>query len=155
MHNWTQTGKGTYTRFLCHKNEGSVELKQRPIKMGGRIIYRTRSPKRAPFQTGINWWSHLRKVPGRRRISHTHLMWLWGLTLLKISSPGPVLRGTKWLLWRPPVRSPTLHSTYGINTGLIKIGSTIDHGRSRCKGWISWPTPYTYIHTHSLVLDFY
>jgi ribonuclease HI len=48
------SGKGTYTRTLCQKNEGSVEVKQRPIKMGGRTIYRTLSPKRTPFQTGID-----------------------------------------------------------------------------------------------------
>jgi hypothetical protein len=28
-------------------------------------------------------------------------MWLWGHSLFKISSPGLVLYGTKWLLWRP------------------------------------------------------
>jgi hypothetical protein len=55
IHNWTQTGKGTYNRALCQKNEGSVEVKQRQIKMGGRTIYRTLSPKRAPFQTMIEW----------------------------------------------------------------------------------------------------
>jgi hypothetical protein len=54
IHNWTSTGKGTYTRVLCQKNEGSVEIQQRPYKMGGRTIYRTLSPKRAPFQTGID-----------------------------------------------------------------------------------------------------
>jgi hypothetical protein len=54
IHNWTQTGKGTYTRALCQKNEGSVEIKHRPIKMGGRTLYRTLPPKRAPFQIGID-----------------------------------------------------------------------------------------------------
>jgi hypothetical protein len=34
IHNWSKTGKGTYTRALCQKNVGSVEIKQRPIKMG-------------------------------------------------------------------------------------------------------------------------
>jgi hypothetical protein len=37
--NWTQTGKGTYTRALCQKNKGSV--KQRPVKMDSRTVYRT------------------------------------------------------------------------------------------------------------------
>jgi hypothetical protein len=46
-------------------------------------------------------WSNLWKVPTRRRISHTYPVWLWGHSLFKISSPGPVLYGTKWLLWRP------------------------------------------------------
>jgi hypothetical protein len=41
IHNWTQTGKGTYTRALCQKNEGSTEIKQRPVKMGGRTILDT------------------------------------------------------------------------------------------------------------------
>jgi hypothetical protein len=52
IRNWTQRGKGTYTRALCQKNEGSVEVKQRPIKMGGRTTYRTLSHKGEPLQTG-------------------------------------------------------------------------------------------------------
>jgi hypothetical protein len=39
--NWTQTGKRTYTRTLCQKNEGAVKIKQKPATMGGRTIYRT------------------------------------------------------------------------------------------------------------------
>jgi hypothetical protein len=41
IRNWTQTGKGNYTRALCQNNEGSVEIKQRPIRTGGRTIYST------------------------------------------------------------------------------------------------------------------
>jgi hypothetical protein len=78
--------------------------------------------------------------------AHIYPMWLWGHSLFKISSSGPVLHGVKWLLWRPHIQSPTLHSRCGINKGLIKGGSTIDHWRSRYKGWILWPIPYTYIH---------
>jgi hypothetical protein len=51
-HNWTRTGKRTHIRALCQKNGGSIEIKQRPIRMGGRATYRTLSPKRAPFQIG-------------------------------------------------------------------------------------------------------
>jgi hypothetical protein len=54
IHNWTQTGKGTYIRTLCQKNKGSVEIKQRTIKMDSRTIYRTLSSKRTSFQTGID-----------------------------------------------------------------------------------------------------
>jgi hypothetical protein len=54
IRDWTQRGKGTYTSVLCQKNKGSVKIKQRPIKLGGRTIYRTQSPKRTPFQTGID-----------------------------------------------------------------------------------------------------
>jgi hypothetical protein len=50
----TTEGKGTYTRALCQKNEGSVDIKQRPTKMGGRTAYRTLSPKRATFQIWID-----------------------------------------------------------------------------------------------------
>jgi hypothetical protein len=113
--------------------------------MGGRTTYRTLSRKRAPFQIGIHRWPHLRKVPRRRWISHTYPVWLWGCSWLKIPSPGPVLHGTKWLLWRPHKQSPTFHSWRRIDKGLTKRGSTIDHWRPRCKGWILWPTPYTYI----------
>jgi hypothetical protein len=125
-------------------------LKQRPTKMGGRTTYRTMSPKRTHLQFGIDWWSHLWKVPRRRWISHTHPVWLWGCSPCKISSPGPVLHRTKWLLWRPHRQSPTIHSRCWINKGLIKGGSTIDHWRSWCKGLILWPIPYTYMHTYIL-----
>jgi hypothetical protein len=54
IHNWTQTGKRTYIRALCQKDTGSVRIKQRLVKMGGRTTYRTLSPKRAPFQIGID-----------------------------------------------------------------------------------------------------
>jgi hypothetical protein len=54
IHNWTERGKRSYIRVLCQKNEGSVEIKQRPNKMGGRTTYRTLSFKRAPFQIGID-----------------------------------------------------------------------------------------------------
>jgi hypothetical protein len=54
IRNRTYTGKGTYTRVLCQKNEGSVKSKQRPVKMGGRTTYRTLSPTRTPFQIGID-----------------------------------------------------------------------------------------------------
>jgi hypothetical protein len=46
---WTQTGKRTYTRVLCQKNKGYSEIKQRPIKMNGRTMYRTLSSKGTPL----------------------------------------------------------------------------------------------------------
>jgi hypothetical protein len=107
--------------------------------MGGRTTYLTLPPKRAPFQIGVDCWSHLRKVPRRRWISHTYSVWLRGCSSFKISSPGPVYHGTKWLLLRPHIKSPTLHSRCGINKGLIKKGSIIDHWRLRCKGMIFGP----------------
>jgi hypothetical protein len=73
-------------------------------------------------------------------------MWLWGCSPCKISSPGSVFYGTKRLQWHPHIQSPTLHSKCMIYKELIKRGSTIDHWRLRCKGWILWPTPYTYIY---------
>jgi hypothetical protein len=112
--------KGLASGPSARRKEGSVEIKQRPIKMGGRTLYRTLSPKRAPFKIGTDWRSHLQKVPRRRQISHTYPMWLWGCSLFKILSPGPVLHGTKWLPWCPHLQSPTLHWRCGINTGLIK-----------------------------------
>jgi hypothetical protein len=54
IHNWTQIGKGIYIRTLCQKNEGSAEIKQRPVKMGGRTTYWTLPPKGAPFQNGVD-----------------------------------------------------------------------------------------------------
>jgi hypothetical protein len=89
-------------------------------------------------------------VPRRRWISHTYSMLLWGHSLLKISSPGPLFYGTNWLLWRPHEQGPTFHSKCRINKGLIKKRGTINHRRLQCKGRISWPTPLTYIHSSFL-----
>jgi hypothetical protein len=50
IHNWTQTGKRTF----CQKNKGFVEIKQRPITMDSRTIYKTLSSKGTPFQTRID-----------------------------------------------------------------------------------------------------
>jgi hypothetical protein len=146
------TGEGTYTRAPCQKNEVSVKIKQRPTKMGSRTIYRTLSPKTTPFQTGTDRRPYLLKVPRKRRISHTYPMWLWGHSLFKISSPGAVFYGTKWLLWRPPKQSPTFHSKCRIDKRLFKRGSTIDHWRSQCKGRIFVVHPYAFIHVVGLVI---
>jgi hypothetical protein len=35
---WTQTGKRTYTRTLCQKNEGAVKIKQKPATMGDKTF---------------------------------------------------------------------------------------------------------------------
>jgi hypothetical protein len=93
------------------------------------------------LKTGIERWPHLRTVPGKRWISHTHPTWLCNHSLFKISSPGPVFYGTKWLLWRPHKQSPTCHSKCRIDKGLIKRGSTIDHWWSRCKDRIIMARP--------------
>jgi hypothetical protein len=50
----TEGLKWIYIRALCQKNEGSVEIKQRPTKLGGRTTYRTLPSKRAPFQVWID-----------------------------------------------------------------------------------------------------
>jgi hypothetical protein len=114
---WTSANLKTWT--LYQKNKGSVEIKQRPIKMESRTIYRTLSSKGTPCQSGIDGWSHLWKVP-TRWISHTCPVWLWGYSSFEISSPGPILHGTKWLLWHSHKQSPTFYSKCRINKGLIK-----------------------------------
>jgi hypothetical protein len=89
------------------------------------------------FSNGVDRWPNLWTVPRRRWISHTCLMWLWGHSLFKISSPGPVFYGTKWLLRRTHKQSCTFHLKCRIDKGFFKKrGSTIDHWRSQCKGWI-------------------
>jgi hypothetical protein len=69
-----QTGKGIPTRSLCQKNQGSVKIKQKPVKVGDRTTHGTLSHERTPFQSGINGKSQLRKVPRERCISHTYPM---------------------------------------------------------------------------------
>jgi hypothetical protein len=81
--------------------------------------------------------------------SATHPMWLWGHSLYKISSPGPVLYGTKWLLWHPLKQSPTFHSKYRINKGLIKKGK---HNRS-LKVTVQGPDYYGPSFMHSFILS--
>jgi hypothetical protein len=101
--------------------------------------------------TCVLWWPYLRKVPRRRWISHTYPMWFWGYSLFKISSPGPILHGTKWRPWRPYKQSSKFHSKCRIDKGLIKMGSTIDHYRSQCKGRIIVAHPlciHSFIHSY-------
>jgi hypothetical protein len=52
--NRTQAGKGIPTRTLCQKNQGTVNIKQKPVKMGDRTTLRALSPERTPLQNGIN-----------------------------------------------------------------------------------------------------
>jgi ribonuclease HI len=54
IHNWTRTGKGTYTRTICQKNEVSVEIKQDQLRWVVGLFTGHLSPKRTPFQTGTN-----------------------------------------------------------------------------------------------------
>jgi hypothetical protein len=56
---WTQTGNGTLTGALCQQNKGAVKIKQKPAMVGGRSTHRTLSPRRIPFQTGFNKYTHL------------------------------------------------------------------------------------------------
>jgi hypothetical protein len=79
------------------------------------------------FKLGLTADPFCERCLGDDEIKYIHLMWLWGGRLHKIPSLGSVLFGTKWLLWRPHRQSPTFHSKCGINQGLIKRGSTIDH----------------------------
>jgi hypothetical protein len=41
IHNWTQTGQGTYTRTFCQKNKGPVKAEEGPTKMDSGAIHRT------------------------------------------------------------------------------------------------------------------
>jgi hypothetical protein len=74
-------------------------------------------------------------------------MWLWGYSLPKISPPGSVLHGTKWLLWRPRKESPTFHLKYRIN----RVNPKGKHNRPlkvAVGGPVLWLTPQT--HTQML-----
>jgi hypothetical protein len=63
-----------------------------------------------------------------------------------VSSPGPVLHGTRWLLWRPHKSGPAVRSKCGIDKEVNKRGSTIDQRWSRCRGQMrSAPHIYIYI----------
>jgi hypothetical protein len=46
--------KGLIAGPSARRTKDLLKLNKRPVKMGGRTIYRTLSPKRAPFQTGVD-----------------------------------------------------------------------------------------------------
>jgi hypothetical protein len=50
----------------------------------------------------------------------THPVWMWGPSLFKISPPGSIFHGTKWLFRRPQVQNPALRSKCGIAEGITK-----------------------------------
>jgi hypothetical protein len=99
VHNRTQHAKG----FLQAPSARRVLLKLKTVTVGDRTTYIPLSPERTPFQTGNNQQSHLWKVPAKIWISVTDLMWVWGYSLLKISSLGTlrVLYGIRCLPRRP------------------------------------------------------
>jgi hypothetical protein len=97
--------------------------------------------------TLLGRWPYLRKVPRKRLISHTYPMRLWGHSLFKISSPGPVFYGTKLLLRRPHKYNPTFHSKCRTDKGLTKRGSTTDLEGRCARAGLLWFTPYAFIHS--------
>jgi hypothetical protein len=70
------------------------------------------SPERTPLQNGSVKYSHMRNMHRKRWISHTHPMRSWGHSLLKISTPGPILHETRWLSRCPCNKYTTLHPTH-------------------------------------------
>jgi hypothetical protein len=104
--------------------------------MGDRTIYRTLSSKRTHLQNGTNRLTYLQMVPWKKWIGHTHPMWLWGYSLFKILSLGPVFYRTKWLRWWPHKQSPTFPSQCWIDKELNKKGEAqyITEGRSARAG---------------------
>jgi hypothetical protein len=69
----SKQAKGLISGPFARRTKDLLKL-NRPTKMGSRTTYRTLSPKRAPFQIGINWWSHLRKVLIEEDESATHIL---------------------------------------------------------------------------------
>jgi hypothetical protein len=70
------TGKGNYIRALRQKNEGFVEVKRRPIKMDGRTIHKTLSPKGHIFKLGLRGDPTCERYLGENNHPHTHPMLL-------------------------------------------------------------------------------
>jgi hypothetical protein len=113
--------------------------------MGGRTIYRALSPKRTPFQSRIDRWPHLWTVPGKRWISHTYPMWLWGNSFLRFHHLGQFFMEPSDY-YDAPINK-VLHLIRSV--GLINMGSTIDHWWSQCKGRIIMDHPLC---SHSFTL---
>jgi hypothetical protein len=145
---WLFKHNGYYAYHLCRRTKDLLKLNRDQLRWVVELLTGHCHLKGYLFKVGLTEDPICERCLYRRRwISHTYPVWLWGCSPFKISSPGPVLHGTKRLLWRSHIQSPILHSRCRTNKGLIKRGSTIDLQRSRCKGWFLWPTPYTYIHT--------
>jgi hypothetical protein len=93
------TGLRTYTRALCQRND-LLKLNRDQLRWVVGLFTGHCHLKGHVFKLGLT------DDPICERCleddeSVTYPMWLWGHKLLKISSPEPVLHGTKWLLWRP------------------------------------------------------
>jgi hypothetical protein len=138
------------TRARSSSTNWAVEIKHRPIKMGGRTIYRTLLPKRTLFEIGISNDPICERCLEEQELSTHTLCDREAMAYLRFRHLGQFFFffGTKWLLWRPHIQSPTLHSRFWIDTGLIKVEITIDLQRSRCKGWFCAPPPLMHTYTH-------
>jgi hypothetical protein len=120
--NWTETGKGTYTRVLCQKNEGS---KERPIKMSGRTIYRTLTYK----DTSSNWdWQIILFVKGvKKKMNQPQISYdCEAIAYLRYSHLGQFL-WNQMTAWRPYTQSPMFHSECRNDKDATRMGK---HNRS-------------------------
>jgi hypothetical protein len=73
-------------------------------------------------------------MPWRRRLSLTGLMWLWGCSLLKVSSPGTLIYATRWPQRCSFEQESALHSKCKVVEGLKQKGCTVDHGARTDEG---------------------
>jgi hypothetical protein len=121
--------------------------------MGGRTVYRTLSPKRTPFQIGIDRWPHCKRSLEEDESAIHILCDCEAIAYLRFHHLGQFFMEQSDYYDTPHKQSPTFHSKCRINKGLIRRGSTIDHWKLWCKGWIIMAHP-SYISSHFIEVCF-
>jgi hypothetical protein len=83
IHNWTQTGKGTYIMTLCQKNKGSVEIKQRQIKRDSKLFTGRCNLKGHLFKLGLADDPTCERCLEKDE-SATHVLWSYVIVRLQL-----------------------------------------------------------------------
>jgi hypothetical protein len=88
IHNWTESGKATYTRTLCQKNEGSVEVRDQ-LRWMVTLLTGHCHLKGHLFKLRLTDDPTCERSLGKTNQPHTSYV-MRGQSAFKISSPGPV-----------------------------------------------------------------
>jgi hypothetical protein len=124
---------GLLQRPSARRTKELLSLNRNQFQWMVERYFRTQSRNRTPFKMGLT------DIPICERClqmwnGHTHLVQVWCHGLFKISSPGTLFYGTRWLSWRLCKQIFALHSKCRAVQELNRGVRTIEHETSWCRG---------------------
>jgi hypothetical protein len=113
--------QGTYTKALCRRTKDLLKLNRYKLGWVVGLFTGHWHLKGHPFKQGLTDDPTCERCLEEDE-SATHILWdCKAIANLKFRHQGQFfIEPSDWLLWRPYKQSPTFHSRYRINKGLIK-----------------------------------